>query len=156
MSDELPDIREAPDGWTIASVRGVVDRLQYGISTKADAVAGTGTPILRMGNIQDGRLDISDLKFVPRSKALDDVLVARGDILFNRTNSPELVGKSAVIDTDDEAGFLAQPTTHHSGDELPLVARSMSVFKLSAGSQEHARATSWKLRPAVAPTAPVK
>jgi len=107
VSDELPDIREAPDGWTIASVRGVVDRLQYGISTKADAVAGTGTPILRMGNIQDGRLDISDLKFVPRSKALDDVLVARGDILFNRTNSPELVGKSAVIDTDDEMVFAS-------------------------------------------------
>jgi glycogen operon protein len=85
-------------------------------------------------------------------------------LLFNAHHEPvnfvipgrEKVSWERVIDTDDEAGFLAQPTTHHSGDELPLVARSMSVFKLSAGSQEHARATSWKLRPAVAPTAPAK
>ena len=47
----------------------------------------------------------------------------------------------------DEAGFLATPTTHPSGDELLLVPRSLSVFKLSAGSQEHARTTSWKLHP---------
>lgn len=56
-----------------------------------------------------------------------------------------------ILDTADEAGFLAQPTTHPSGDEVPLEPRSMSVFKLSAGSQEHARTTSWKLRPPVKP-----
>ena len=52
-----------------------------------------------------------------------------------------------ILDTSDEAGFLEKPTTHQSGDDLPLTPRSMSVFKLSAGSQEHARTTSWKLRP---------
>jgi glycogen operon protein len=56
-----------------------------------------------------------------------------------------------VIDTANEDGFLAQPTSHPSGDELPLEPRSMSVFKLSAGSQEHARTPSWRLRPAVKP-----
>jgi glycogen operon protein len=83
-------------------------------------------------------------------------------LLFNAHHEPvkfvlpgrEKVSWERVIDTDDEAGFLAQPTTHQSGDELPLVPRSMSVFKLSAGSQEHARTTSWKLRPPVAPPAP--
>jgi hypothetical protein len=53
-----------------------------------------------------------------------------------------------IMDTDDEAGFLAAPTTHGSGDDIVLVPRSMSVFKLSAGSQEHARTTSWKAKAA--------
>jgi isoamylase len=80
-------------------------------------------------------------------------------LLFNAHHEPvdlilpgrEKVVWERVIDTADEAGFLAQPTTHPSGDELPLEPRSMSLFKLSAGSQEHARATSWKLRPAAPP-----
>ncbi len=77
-------------------------------------------------------------------------------LLFNAHHEPvnfSLPGRKKVtweriLDTDDEAGFLAAPTTHHSGDELALVPRSLSLFKLSAGSQEHARTTSWKLRPA--------
>jgi glycogen operon protein len=80
-------------------------------------------------------------------------------LLFNAHHDPvkfvlpgrEKVSWERLIDTDHEGGFLAQPTTHQSGDELPLVPRSMSVFKLSAGSQEHARTTSWKLRPNPAP-----
>ncbi len=51
-----------------------------------------------------------------------------------------------VIDTADEAGFMAKSTAHHSGEEVELVPRSVSVFKLSAGSQDAARTTSWKLR----------
>ena len=58
-----------------------------------------------------------------------------------------------VIDTEDEAGFLAKPTAHHSGEEVELVPRSVSVFKLSAGSQEEARTTSWKLRAQPRPAA---
>jgi glycogen operon protein len=89
-------------------------------------------------------------------------------LLFNAHHEPvdfvlpgrEQVSWERLIDTAEEAGFLASPTTHPSGDELPLEPRSMSVFKLSAGSQEHARTTSWKLRPPVlqpeAPTPPQK
>jgi glycogen operon protein len=80
-------------------------------------------------------------------------------LLFNGHHEPvkfilpgrEKVSWDQVINTSDEAGFLPNPTTHPSGDELAIEPRSMSVFKLSAGSQEHARATSWKLRPAVKP-----
>ena len=107
MTDELPEIPESLKGWTVASVRSVVSTLQYGISTKADTDAKGGIVILRMGNIQNGRLDLSDLKYVPRSKDLDPVLLNRGDVLFNRTNSPDLVGKSAVVDVDDEMVFAS-------------------------------------------------
>jgi len=50
-----------------------------------------------MGNIQDGELELSSLKFLPRSHDEFPALLLRpGDVLFNRTNSAELVGKSAV------------------------------------------------------------
>lgn len=83
-------------------------------------------------------------------------------LLFNAHHEPVgfvLPGRKKVvwervIDTADEAGFLAAPTTHDSGDELELVPRSVSVFKLSAGSQEQARTTSWKLSPQPRPKAP--
>lgn len=98
----------------VTSVRSVVSTLQYGISAKAEADAKGGVAILRMGNIQNGRLDLSDLKYVPRSKDLVPVRLRRGDILFNRTNSPALVGKSAIFDADDElvfASYLIRITT---------------------------------------------
>jgi isoamylase len=83
-------------------------------------------------------------------------------LLFNAHHEPvkfvmpgrRKVTWERILDTDDEAGFLAAPTLHQSGDELTLVPRSMSVFKLSAGSQEHARATSWTLKPVVKPATP--
>lgn len=114
MSDKLPEIPDIPDGWMVASVRSVVSTLQYGISTKAEPDAKGGVAILRMSNIQNGRLDLSDLKYVPRSKELAPVRLKRGDVLFNRTNSPELVGKSAIVDVDDElvfASYLIRLTT---------------------------------------------
>jgi type I restriction enzyme S subunit len=51
-----------------------------------------------MGNIQDGELDLQDLKFLPNEhQEFPDLLLKNGDLLFNRTNSPELVGKTAVF-----------------------------------------------------------
>ncbi|HET6381848.1 MAG TPA: restriction endonuclease subunit S, partial [Armatimonadota bacterium] len=56
-----------------------------------------GVPVLRMGNIQRGALDLSSLKYLPENHAeFPELLLAGGELLFNRTNSPELVGKCAV------------------------------------------------------------
>ena len=102
-----PELHALPEGWARPRIRDVVSVLQYGISTKADADERTGLPILRMGNIQDGRLDLSDLKYLPRSSRLDAVTLRVGDILFNRTNSPDLVGKSAIVDVQREMVFAS-------------------------------------------------
>jgi len=46
---------------------------------------------------RDGKLDFSSLKYLPQDHSeFPDLLLNPGDLLFNRTNSPELVGKSAV------------------------------------------------------------
>jgi type I restriction enzyme S subunit len=85
----------------------VLEKCQYGLSTKADA-DGDGTPMLRMGNIDNGRLDLSDLVYIGLSKGdLDKYRLARGDVLINRTNSAELVGKSALFESDGDYVFAS-------------------------------------------------
>ena len=70
---------------------------KYGTSKKANT-DGRGYPCLRMGNIQDGQLDVADLKHVELSgKEASKVILREGDLVINRTNSLEQVGKSAVF-----------------------------------------------------------
>jgi type I restriction enzyme S subunit len=70
---------------------------RYGSSAKASREGKV--PILRMGNIVDGHLDFADLKYLPDGHPdIETCTLAVGDLLFNRTNSPELVGKSAVFE----------------------------------------------------------
>ena len=52
-------------------------------------------PVLRMGNIQGGSIDWSDLVFTDNESEIEKYELTYGDVLFNRTNSPELVGKTA-------------------------------------------------------------
>lgn len=70
----------------------------YGTSQRAHEEP-RGVPVLRMGNIVDGQIDETDLKFVelPSPELARQRLVA-GDVLVNRTNSLELVGKAAAFD----------------------------------------------------------
>jgi type I restriction enzyme S subunit len=85
------------DDLSIATLNDVISECKYGSSTKA-SLDGTGTPILRMGNIQESKLDVSDLKFVKLpQKECAKYLLREGDILINRTNSLELVGKSGLF-----------------------------------------------------------
>ena len=87
---------ELPEGWMWAMVEQLSSRIQYGTSNKAGPDL-LGVPVLRMGNIQNGELDFSDLKYLPsQNEEVGKTLLNPGDLVFNRTNSPELVGKSAV------------------------------------------------------------
>jgi type I restriction enzyme S subunit len=91
------ELLEIPENWTWIAVKDATSLLQYGISVKSDSEEKNGIPILRMGNIQDGSIDLTDLKYIPtNTDSISNFIVDPGDILFNRTNSPELVGKSAV------------------------------------------------------------
>ena len=101
---DLPDL---PEGWVWATVGQLSSRIQYGTSAKAKADS-SGHPVLRMGNIQDGNLDLTDLKYLPREHPeTQKTLLTPGDLLFNRTNSAELVGKSAVYKTSHPTASFA-------------------------------------------------
>lgn len=102
------DVPEIPESWTLVALHDLVTRVQYGTSARADGHAETGIPMLRMTNIRDGRVDLSSLKHIDRSTpGMGPFRLERGDILFNRTNSPGLVGKAAVFDADVEAIFAS-------------------------------------------------
>lgn len=98
-----------PMGWKKGTIRDVVADVRYGSSRPA--VDGGKYPYLRMNNITyGGELDLSDVKRidVPENE-LGKCTVRRGDVLFNRTNSKELVGKTCVYDRDEMmvlAGFV--------------------------------------------------
>ena len=98
-----------PKGWNNGTIRDVVSEVKYG--TSRPAVDGGTYKYLRMGNITfDGHLDLSDLKYIdiPDSE-LEKCMVRKGDVLFNRTNSKELVGKTCVFDLDEPmviAGYI--------------------------------------------------
>ncbi|MFL6258531.1 MAG: hypothetical protein ACJ76Y_02360 [Thermoanaerobaculia bacterium] len=102
------EVPEVPEGWSLVALQDVIHRAQYGLSVKADGDPRTGVVMLRMANIRDGRMDDSDLKYVDRVGIdVRAFTVQPGDILFNRTNSAELVGKAAVFDLELEAVFAS-------------------------------------------------
>jgi restriction endonuclease S subunit len=93
-----PEI-ELPCGWQWISVDGLSVLVEYGSSAKtSDEPGSNSVPVLRMGNIVSGHISLDNLKYLPASHhEFPDLLLEPGDILFNRTNSAELVGKSAVF-----------------------------------------------------------
>lgn len=80
---------------------------QYGTSERSTNEQ-RGLPVLRMGNLFDGHVLWGDLKYaaLPTTE-LDKYRLVAGDLIFNRTNSVELVGKSAVFDGSREAIFAS-------------------------------------------------
>ena len=109
-----------PKGFPVGTIRDLVDTANYGSSAKASETEGE-FPILRMGNITySGAIDFSDLKYVDLSKKdQPKYLVEKGDLLFNRTNSKDLVGKTAVYGRDDVAaiaGYLVRVRMNEKGN----------------------------------------
>lgn len=97
-------IEKLPPDWVTASVNQLAVKTDYGTSVKCSADE-RGPLVLRMGDIQDGRVRVGTRKFAPVGASVP--LLTRGDVLFNRTNSPELVGKSAVFDRDETWSFAS-------------------------------------------------
>lgn len=95
-----------PGSWDVVPMGSVVGTFQYGLSVPMDQKGRL--PILRMGNIQNGEVVLGDLKYVSLAeKRVAPYLVERGDVLFNRTNSQEWVGKAAIYRHDDPAVFAS-------------------------------------------------
>ncbi len=99
FSHTFGDPATNPRGWEVVRLGEVIQESQYGTSQKA-STNGEGVPVIRMNNIGvDGSLDLSDLKYVVLDSAeWEKQRLREGDILFNRTNSKELVGKTGLWD----------------------------------------------------------
>ncbi|MYV97572.1 restriction endonuclease subunit S [Streptomyces sp. SID3343] len=105
-SVEQPQIGvDAPATWATTMLGCISTGIVYGTSLKTSESGDV--PVLRMGNIQNQRLDFGNLKYLPFSAELQDLMLADGDILFNRTNSAALVGKSAVFHGEGPCSFAS-------------------------------------------------
>ncbi len=95
-----------PTTWEMVPMGACMVDSQYGTPAKANTDE-VGFPVLRMNNLTyDGRWDLADLKWVEIApRELAKYTVRPGDLLFNRTNSPELVGKTGVWHLDEEYAF---------------------------------------------------
>jgi type I restriction enzyme, S subunit len=99
--------RYADAKYPLTSLRKVIELAQYGMSVLATA-APVGVPMLRMNNLQDNGWDLSDLKYIDLPEPeLAKYRIQKGDILFNRTNSKELVGKCEVFREDGDWVFAS-------------------------------------------------
>lgn len=97
---------QIPCDWKVVTVGDVLTETQYGLSMPMHQKGQY--PILRMAAIRDGNVLLGDLKYVDLAEHVAaDYLLRRGDILFNRTNSGDLVGKVGVYRSDRPAVFAS-------------------------------------------------
>ena len=88
----LPTI---PAEWSWLKINDITTGVEYGTSSKSSEV-GT-VPVIRMGNIQNSKIVWDDLVFTSDETEIGKYKLQKDDVLFNRTNSPELVGKTAIF-----------------------------------------------------------
>lgn len=70
------------------------DSLSYGTSRKSQKQGFVA--VIRMGNLQNGEIDWSDIVYTDNQDDIRKYILKPGDVLFNRTNSSELVGKTSI------------------------------------------------------------
>ncbi|WP_417822465.1 restriction endonuclease subunit S, partial [Terasakiella sp.] len=76
---------------------------EYGTSEKAMATESSGVPVYAMGHIQNRELMDGKFKYLKyESDSLPKLYLKHKDLLFNRTNSYELVGKTAIYWGNDD------------------------------------------------------
>lgn len=116
--DMFGDIVSNPNGWPMSRIGEVIDSATYGTGKKAGSEGEYA--VLRMGNLTyAGEIDFGDLKYVDlEGKELDRHLVRSGDVLFNRTNSAELVGKTAVYRDSEPIAYAGYLIRLRPGDRL--------------------------------------
>ncbi len=119
MAEEVP--YALPEGWAWVRLGNIGDT-NIGLTYSPSDVSESGIPVLRSNNIQDGKLDISDLRRVDMV-VKKSVLVQEGDLLVcARNGSKALVGKTALITgLNEEMAFGAFMAIFRSSVNLYLL-----------------------------------
>lgn len=92
-----------PEGWSTPPLGQLIHSVEYGSSAKSRPSGKV--PVLRMGNLQDGGIDWRDLVFTNSEAEIKKYFLRPGDVLFNRTNTIELVGKTSIYKGECSAIF---------------------------------------------------
>lgn len=100
---------EIPTGWKWVRLGEICEGFMYGTSAKS--LPSGKCPVLRMGNIQNGKIDWEKLVYTNNDEEIEKYLLKQYDLLFNRTNSREMVGKTAIFESTQKtiyAGYLVR------------------------------------------------
>ncbi|MDE2059808.1 MAG: restriction endonuclease subunit S [candidate division NC10 bacterium] len=123
--DMFGDPATNPKGWPVRRIGALLESACYGTSERAEA--NGEFPVLRMNNItRTGEIDFTDMKYMDlKESQRERYLVRTGDVLFNRTNSAELVGKTAIFRATQPmayAGYLIRLRMNRDNDPEYLSA----------------------------------
>ncbi len=100
------EVSPIPESWELRPIGEFAHQFQYGLSVRGEPSGRY--PILRMNCQQDGKVLLRDLQFVNvDDETAKTYRVKPGDILFNRTNSYELVGRTAIVEIETSAVFAS-------------------------------------------------
>jgi type I restriction enzyme S subunit len=127
-----PDPSMLGDGWRLAALAEFVPSVDYGISTPL-VYGDNGLPTLRMNNLIGGKIGVDDVK-ISVDPVPDRLILNDGDVLFNRTNSFEHVGRTAVWRSELERATFASY----------LVRLNLDLCKITPGY-----IVRWLSRPAI-------
>ncbi len=123
IADEVPF--ELPENWCWCRLGEVSKNIQYGTSQKSTKEGKI--PVLRMGNLQNGRIIYDKLVYTSDDDEISHYPLLYNDLLFNRTNSREIVGKTAIYKAEMPAiyaGYLVRITPMIDSDYLNYVMQS--------------------------------
>jgi len=129
---------DLPSDWAEATLAEVAVEVRSGFASGKHNAQGLGVPHLRPMNVSRlGEIDLVDVKYVDPEK--DDRRLEVGDILFNNTNSPALVGKTAVVRQSGDFAFSNHMTRIRVGRDIEpeFVAAQLHYLWLSGQLAPH-------------------
>ena len=159
IEDEIPF--DIPGSWAWARTKTVSVDLPYGTSKKSNSSGKVA--VLRMGNLQDGEIDYSDLVYSSDEEDIEKYYLLENDLLFNRTNSAEWVGKTSIYRGDTPAiyaGYLIRIRTPLCGEYLNAVMNSSYAknycIRVKTDAVNQSNINAQKLGTFLVPVAPIK
>ncbi|THJ48122.1 restriction endonuclease subunit S [Burkholderia sp. LS-044] len=139
----FPEFRDAGE-WESMPFERLVVRSFYGTSSSTSESGQY--PVLRMGNMVDGGLDFSNLAYIDLDPdSFEKIRLIRGDILLNRTNSLDLVGKISMFDRDVECIAASYIVTYRL-DEKQIVP---AFCNLMLNTQQYQKKIKALARPSI-------
>ena len=150
-----------PEGWEWARIKTVSVDLPYGTSKKSNSSGKVA--VLRMGNLQDGEIDYSDLVYSSDEADIEKYYLLENDLLFNRTNSAEWVGKTSIYRGETPAiyaGYLIRIRTPLCGEYLNAVMNSAYAknccIRVKTDAVNQSNINAQKLGMFLVPVAPIR
>lgn len=123
--------------WRTVSLNDVSHSFQYGTSKKSEKQGKC--IVVRMGNLQQGKIDWNDLVYTNDEEDIQKYRLKSGDVLFNRTNSADLVGKTSIFESDRLAIFAGYLIRINYRKEL-LSGRFLNYLLNSMKAKEYCMA----------------